>query len=168
MTTYTLDSKQTLLNNPGYVECPRCAGAGNFEVYRHVWNGDCYLCLGNGAVTAAKADKWAKKNVIKETNYADYSLKLYVDDRNRPSKIVLTEHKPTGDRLAEIWVWKTVTILDRTGATQSEYQSWVDCGGMGREVEEEWLRNFWKIYKAGGTKTLKQQVKGKLKKWVPA
>ena len=152
MTAYTLDSKATVL-----VECPRCVGSKNFPVYRHIWNGDCFLCCGNGKITAKKLEAYRKEKGIKPCDYSAFTFSLFVDSHGKPERIEVTEKSQHGERRCSPYTW------------DDDEQSWW-CEG--RRVETQWLRDHWALYKKNGSTMRKQVIvsgtKGKLKKWIDA
>ncbi len=50
-------------NPAALVECPKCCGVGNFRNWRHIANGDCFLCGSAKTVTVAEAGRWLASQV---------------------------------------------------------------------------------------------------------
>ena len=53
MTTLTATNQQK-------VECPRCLGSGEFRIWRHIADGECFFCHGDKMVTMYKASQYDK------------------------------------------------------------------------------------------------------------
>ena len=51
------------MNSTALVECPKCSGVGNFRNWRHIANGDCFLCGSAKEVTLACAGRWLASQV---------------------------------------------------------------------------------------------------------
>ena len=57
------------VNIPALVNCPKCGAGRTIAQYRHVEGGVCFLCNGDGKVTAAQAAGWERAQ-IKEALWA--------------------------------------------------------------------------------------------------
>jgi hypothetical protein len=49
------------VNIPALVNCPKCGAGRTIAQYRHVEGGICFLCNGDGKVTAAQAAGWERE-----------------------------------------------------------------------------------------------------------
>lgn len=51
------------LDPAALIECPKCIGAGRFDRFAHIANGDCFLCGSAKVVDRATASRWFASQV---------------------------------------------------------------------------------------------------------
>jgi hypothetical protein len=79
--------KESTVIEHGYVEqtCPRCGGRGEISCFRHISNGRCFRCYGDGKITVRKSGDEARVlavNFHQHIRHLDY---LTFDQGNLPT-----------------------------------------------------------------------------------
>jgi hypothetical protein len=86
-----------------FVECPKCVGAGYLSAFKHIKNGVCFLCAGNGdlKVNASNTISDRKVRIECEKSLNSTWINLYIGSEAFQFKVT----DDNTDQMRMMWTW---------------------------------------------------------------
>jgi hypothetical protein len=88
------------MENKKWVNCPRCGGSGELELYRHINAGVCYECHGKGIVPNDKVKEIKEKMVLSRKKYEE-KKKISLDYQKEKDQRVIKRKNLVAKELNE-------------------------------------------------------------------